>query len=471
MAEPAAGRGGNLLALALIQAFRMGAGMLVNVMVMRSAGVEGFGVFGYVTTLVGLASFGTTMGMDRLLKREMARAPDGAGRWVGTGLAASALMSVATAVGIVLWTWAVDGRALVVGAAGFAAAGLALQALASILTSYFHAIQRMGLGTRPSLGGRLVLVAATAAFLAYGLDVRAVFAAQVLDGLVTVVLVAAVFRGLPDSPALTSSRGDVERLLRDAIPFGLNGLFGSIYLTSAVVLLAWFHPDAEVGVYRGAVMLVALFPIVAETFSNGIFPRMARHLGHPEAARDELEFAMRVLLAISVPAAVGGILTAEPLMVFLGGPEFAASALPFIIMAPILPLRFLNNGTSMTLTALDRQDDRTRGVFYAAVLSVVANLVVLPRYGAIGAAATTLGVEVFLTVWVQWRVAQVIPRLRLGGALLRVGAPALGMAAVLVLLPPMHVLGQIAIGGAVYLVAARLTGAWQPADLRALRRI
>lgn len=464
-------RGGNLVALALMQGFRMGAGMLVNVLVMRGLGVAGFGVYGYVTTLVGLVSFGTTMGMDRLLKREMARAPEQAGRWVGTGLAAAAAVSVVTAVGIVAWVAAVDGQGARITAGALAALALGLQALVAILTSYFHAIQRMGLGTRPTAAGRLTLVVATAAFLAAGLDVRAVFAAQVLDALVTLAGVAWVFRRLPDAPRLTTSGPDVKGLLRDAIPFGLNGLFGSIYLFSDVVLLAWFHPETEVGLYRGAVLLVSLFPILAETFSNAIFPRMARHLGQPDAARRELEFALRLLLAVSVPAAVGGALLAEPLMVWLGGADYAASALPFLFLAPVLPLRFVNNGTSMTLTALDRQDDRTRGVFFAAILNVCLNLLVLPRWGATGAAATTLATELFLTAWVQWRIGRILPRVQLGATLLRVGVPALGMAAVLWVLPPWHVLVRIGIGAAVYLVASRLTRAWQPADLGALRRI
>ena len=34
-------------------------------------------------------------------------------------------------------------------------------------------------------------------------------------------------------------------------------------------------------------------------------------------------------------------------MVFLGGADFSASALHFLVMAPLLPLRFLNNGYGM----------------------------------------------------------------------------------------------------------------------------
>lgn len=471
MTERNARPGGNLVALGLVQAFRMGAGAAVNVLVMRTVGVEGFGVFAYITTLVGLLGFLATMGMDRLLKRELARAPESAPRWVGAGLAASAGLAVVSAVAVLGWAFGVDGRPLVVTGAGLAALALGLQAMASIPTSYFHAIGRMSLATRPSALGRATLVVTAAGLLAAGFDLRAVFVAQVLDGLVTLVAVGWVWGRLPNLGAPTVALPDVRRLLADSVPFGLNALFGSIYLTSSVVLLALFSSETEAGLFRAAVLLLTLFPIVAETLSNGLYPRMARHLGDPAAARRDLEFAARVLLALSVPAAVGGVLLAEPLMVLMGGAPYAAAALPFAILAPVLPLRFLNNATGMTLTALDHQGARTRGVMLAAVLNVAANVYVLPRYGAAGAAATTLATEALLAGWLQLHVAPLVPGLRFGPALLRVAGPAAAMAGVLRVLPQAPVLLLVALGAGVFLGLGRVTGAWAPTDLRELRRV
>lgn len=463
-------RGGNLASLGAVQVARMASGMGVNVIVMRSLGVEGFGIYGYVTTLVGLASFGAGLGMDRLLKREIARDPGSAGHRLSTALAASLVLSVATGVGILAWVGLVDGRPDVLLAALFAAVALGLQALASVPVAYFHAIRAMGLGVRGNLAGRAVLVGATALAGVLGLGVPGVFGAQVLDAALTSAVVWVVFRRL--GVVLVPARGaEVRALIRASVPFGLNTLFGSLYLSVDVLLLAWLAGDAELGVYRAAVMLLALFPIVAETFTTGLFPRMARHLGRPDLAGAELRFASRILLAVSVPAAAGAMLTAEPLLVFLGGAPFAASAVPFVVMAPLLPLRFLNNGYGMTLTALDRQELRTRGVFCAALLNIVANLLVLSRYGAVGAAATTVFTEMMLFAWNSRAIAPIARGLRLGESLARVGLATAAMAAVLLLLPPVHVLVTIATGVAVYAGAALLTGGLHRDDLRHLRSV
>ncbi len=464
-------RGGNLAALGLIQVFRMVSGLAVNVMVMRGLGVERFGVYGYVMTLVGLASFGSSMGMDRLIKREMARDESRAGHYVATGLAASGLLSLTTGAAILAWAWLVDGRGIVVLASALAAVALGLQSLALVPVSAFHAIRRMGLGVRGNLFGRIVLVVATAVFLWQRFGVLAVFSAQILDAFITLAIVWFVYTRTIGTATLSTGTKDVRELIRTSLPFGMNALFVSIYLSVDVLLLGQVKGDKDVGVYRGAVMLLSLFPVVADTLSTGIYPRMARHLGRADLAGQELRFASRILLAVSVPAAVGGMLTAEPLMVFLGGAEFAASAMPFVVMAPLLPLRFLNNGYGMTLSALDRQQDRTNGAILAAVVNVGANLWAIPAYGVMGAAVTTLVTEVVLAIFMRWRIAPLVTGLGLVVTLVRVGIPAAVMAGMIVLLPPVHVVLTIAFGVAVYAVGGFVTGAWHPRDLHRLRSV
>lgn len=471
MADGGERRGGNLVSLALSQGFRLGSGLAINVMLMRALGVEGYGVYGYVMTLVGLAAFGASMGMNRLINRELARDPDAAGRMVATGLAATAGLSVLTAGAIALWIQQVDGRPEVLAAGLLAALAMGLQSMATVPEAAFHARSHMAPSVRGQVLGRVVLVAACAGLLLAGAGVLAIFVAQVLDAVATLLLILWNYRRHIGFGGMRTDRRAVVALVREAFPFGMNALFGSIYLSVDVLLLQVMRGDTEVGLYRGAVMLIALFPVLANTLTTGIYPRMARHLGDRAAAGGELAFASRILLLVSLPAAVGGFLVAEDLMVFLGGSDFARSALPFMIMAPLLPLRFLNNGFAMTLSTLNRQGDRTRGVMIAAVLNLGLNLVFIPKYGAAGAAGTTVATEVVLLAWNRWRIAPLVQGLGIGGSLLRVGVAAGLMGAALVATPELHVLVDIGVGVGVFAVVSRLSGAWARRDLGRLRRV
>ncbi len=480
MAAEASGRlarGGNLIALALGQAFRLGSGLAINVLLMRMLGVEGFGIYGYVMTMVGLAAFGTSLGMERLINRELSRDPGHRPALVAAGLATTALLSVATTAAVLAFAAATDGRPVVVFGAGVATVALGAQGLGTVLTAAFHAARDMRPSAQAQMAGKVTLVAATLLGLLGGLGIMAVFLAQLLDALVTLGWIARAYHRRLGFAGHRTAPPAVAALARRSLPFGMALLFGSIYLSVDVLVLGLLKGDTEVGLYRGAFMLVALFPVIANTLTTGYFPKLARTLGDPAATGRELSFLARVLLAISLPAAVGGMLVAGPLMVFIGGDEFAQSALPFVIMAPMLPLRYLNNAFATTLSTLNRQQDRTRGTMLAAVVNLGLNLVVIPRYGAAGAAATTLATEVVLAAWLRWRVGPLVDGdgvgvgLGLGPTLLRVGLPAAAMGAVLLPLGGQHVVLQILAGASVYAVVGRLTGAWSPSDLRRLRRV
>ncbi len=468
--EAAPRRGGNLGFLGFSQVVRVVSGLAINVMLMRWLGVEGFGIYGYVATLVGVLAFGSHLGINKLLKREIARDHARAPALISTALLAVTISSALTGLVVVGWASLLDGRGPVVLAAALAAAALALRSQATVVVAAFHAIRRMALGVGPHLVGRVVLVASTATLLWIRPDVVSVFLAQIADGLVTLLLVGVVFHR--QVGRLVSCRlADARSLARESVPFSLNSLFGSIYLSVDVILLQQIRGEAEVGIYRAAAVLIGMLPLLAETLNAGIFPRMARHLGDPTAAGRELRFAARVLLVVGVPIAVGGMLLAEPLMVLLGGGAYASSAAPFVLMAPLLPLRYLNNGFGMTLSSLNRQPQRTRGVLYAALFNLGTNLVAIPLWGAMGAAATTLLTELLLTAWLGLQVRPVVDRLGVGGVLVRLLPAAVAMAAVLWLLPPVHVLVAVAIGVVVYAPLSLATGAWRPDDLRRLRRV
>ena len=82
---------------------------------------------------------------------------------------------------------------------------------------------------------------------------------QVLDALVTLGIIGWMYKRHLGLEPLRTSWSAVKTLVKAAAPFGLNTLFGSIYLSVDVLLLAVMKGDTEVGVYRGAVMLIALF--------------------------------------------------------------------------------------------------------------------------------------------------------------------------------------------------------------------
>jgi O-antigen/teichoic acid export membrane protein len=463
-------RSGNVPALGVSEGVRVGVGLAAAILTARWLGPEGLGVVAFVNSVTGVVAFLATMGAHFLITREIARHRERAPVLYGAGMLSTVVLGLISAglvTGYVAWR---DPRPelVICGAVG----GLFLmgRALETIPISVIQGVRRMPLQVPGVLAGRLSHLATLVALLMAGFGPVAAFASRAFGTLVALLTHdRMVRRRLEVRPVVRPAES--VRLVRQSVPFGLNMLFGAIYLQSDYLIVKETHGMLEVGMYGAAAQLIVQLALLAQVLNKGLYPKLSGMTSDRQAAADELVFVSRLLLVVSVPVAVGGICLAEPLLGLLYGADFYLAAWPLMLLLPMLPLRFLNTGYGTVLAAFDRQSIRTRGVFYAAVFNVAANLVVVPYYGAAGAAATTLATEVLLTlVLLRWALPE-LPTYSAWGPLVRTLVPALPMAAAVLLCPFFPVLVRIGVGIAVYLPLAYLTGGWAPSDLRRLRQI
>lgn len=461
-------RGGNVIALAVTRGLRFAAGFGVNLVLAAWLEPKGFGVFGFLTSAMALFLFGSNLGLPLLLGREVARHPEEADELAGRAVTAVGLLSVVTGLVMVGYVSVLDPRPYVLWSAAFASLALAFNSVGQVLGAVFLGRRTASHEVPGALVGRVVYVGATAGLLLGGAGIVGVFGAQALAGAATLVVHVVVYER--QVGRLWPRLDGVVLLARRAVPFGLNALFGAVYLQADVQVLKAFHDDAEVGLYQAAALMILHLPVLAQVLNNGLYPRLSRHIGDPVAAGADLGLAMRILLVLSVPIALGGMAMPRDLMALLGE-DYRGAGLALAIMMPLLPLRFLNNGVGMALSALDRQEYRTRAVFLAAVFNLLANVLVIPRWGAAGAAATTLLTELVLVLGFAYGLRGQVVGLQVLRWLSMVLLPALVMLGVVLATAALPVLVRVALGGLVYLPLAHLTRAWSVDDLRELRRI
>ncbi|MFK7930055.1 MAG: flippase [Myxococcota bacterium] len=465
-----AGRGGNVIALVLSQVVVSASGFVVQIVLARFLGPESFGLFGFIASVVSVLAFVADLNLQVLLAREVARDTPSAGAGLGNGLLTITFTSsLAVALSVAL-VGVLDGRPVALLAALFAGLALGTSAARSVVEAVFQGLQNMRPLVVANLVGRVIYLGATLALLALGFDVVGVFAASIIGPLLTAVVLIVLFIRRVGPIQLGPVVAVLPRI-RETVPFLLGGLFTSVYLASDVLVIKAFHGDDEVGMYRAASLLLLQLGVVAVVINRALYPRVAKTLGSPEEARIEVAFGMKVLLAVSLPLGVGGLLVGDALLPFLVGVGYESGIPAFLVLMPLLPVRFLNNLLANALSALDQQKERTIGAGVAAGVNVVANLALVPFMGAFGAAITTVASDAVLLVFQAWRLSRSIgmipffwPTVRLLPAL-----AALGL--VVWLLPDLHVALRVLLGGVAYVVVAWGTGALTLADLRRIRRI
>lgn len=473
-APPVAAQQGSAIWLALTRIVLIVAGFGVQMLLWEYLGEDDFGLYSIIVAAVGLFGFLAHLEMAVLLARQAARNPDQARSRLGRALGVLGLTALPT-VGLIVAYIVVSEQDvdLALPAALAAVAAVAL-GVSTLFQGVLQGLRRMRVFPVATLTSRGTFVGLAAAALLLGGGLSGVFLAQIIGYVVMVTVLGASFIrhvGWPEIPAL----GRVLSMARESVPFGLNRLYGSIYLQSDLLIVGWFHSPAEAGIYYLASLVLVNLAVISGVVVMALYPALSRDAGNREAMGDHVGFALRLLLLFGVPAAVGGMLVAEDLL-GLFFDDSAAAVPAMIVLLPVLCLRFMNHLTGMVLSATDRQDERTRTIMVAAAFNVVANLIVVPFLGAFGAACTTLVTESLLAVWLWVLIRPEVARMQVLGGLARIGLGAVVMAAVVVGLsyvPVSHgafVLVQVGVGGAVYVVLTFVLRAWSRRDLGRLRR-
>lgn len=190
-----------------------------------------------------------------------------------------------------------------------------------------------------------------------------------------------------------------KEILKSSLPVALSILFTAIYIRTDALMLSLMKPQADVGIYRLAAKIVEtiiFFPALLVELTMPSFSLFAFTTG--SLFNQIFKKTFNILFLMAIPVVVCLILFAEPIVLILGGKEFISSAVPLRIMALVIGMVFLNNLGGKALIALEFQKAGMWIYLSGAVLNIISNLIVIPKYSYVGASFTTLMTEVIVTI-------------------------------------------------------------------------
>ena len=255
------------------------------------------------------------------------------------------------------------------------------------------------------------------------------------------------------------------KLLRAATVPGITRLLRAFIFTFDVLLLGFLGMRADLGLYTAAYRVCLLVLAIQAALHSSYWAAGAR-AESPAALGRVVTRAMALAGAVAMPLVVGGIVVGRPLMVLLFGDAYVAGAPMLAWLLVSMACTLAHGGYTVGFIAAgDPRRDLTV-MAAAAVFNVVANLLVVPRYGALGASVVTAGSELVALI-----LCIFAGHARGWGVRFRVLWPPMISAAVMALLlvllrDRLEVLFCIALGGAVYVAVLLAVGV--PEDARPL---
>ena len=184
-------------------------------------------------------------------------------------------------------------------------------------------------------------------------------------------------------------------LIRQGAPLSASTVFMTLYFRIDVFFLDYFWGSGEVGGYAAAYRLAEAIPLLATAVSASIFPLICQYDSRKDfdSLAKLLRGSQKVLLALVVIVGVSIMWCSGWLVDLLYSGKFPDAALALTILGIGQIIVFSNLLSFSVLTARNR--GRSMMLVTAAMLpgNAVLNWLVVPHYGMVGAAATTVATE------------------------------------------------------------------------------
>lgn len=448
------------------------ASLVLFAAIARRLGVEQLGVFVLAFSVVQIALVAIDLGLDRYLLREVARDRSSLGEWVGSILAAKAILAVPVLGATVGLTFLVDYTAQQQEAIAVVAIALFFDSLGRTAFAALNAFERGDVLSLGLLTQRLGSAGAGLVVLAAGYGVVGVCAAFGLGTMVGTLVAFFLMRRATGLSLGALKPGRWRRAVGVSREFALQDVFTQLLFRFDAVILSVISTVTVVGIYGGAYRLLEATFFLTQAVSGAFSARYA-YLGPDTqpSVGDVFERSLKLAIVLLLPVTVVfGVLT-SPVLDVIFGPELADAAEPLRILAPaVVLMSIVKLGGS--LIASQRSPRILVWTTAAAVaLNVALNLILIPRYEASGAAAAMLITEALLAAVVLAIASGVAGGLRWTRLLSAPAAGAIAAVGVMLVLrdvPELAIAAGLASYAAAFLLVERVVS---PQDFSALSRL
>jgi O-antigen/teichoic acid export membrane protein len=362
-----------------------------NVYVVRRLGDVHFGRYSAVMAYVAIFAVFTDWGMSSYAVREMAKDLKKTAWLLPNTVAIRIVLSLV----IILFAplsalWLGKGDDMVLGVF-IASAGLLLYAFQGPLDNALTAHERLDYRSAFNLVNQLVFWGLSVLLLINGMGFIGLLIAS-LAGVTTTALLSGWVLSRFGVGRLVLSVHRWPQLFLDALPFGVSSISYAFMQRFDTVLMSLALTDSAVGWYNVSWTLTNMMLLIAQSIAIAMYPSMVRsHTENPGSLRRVVWRAIKYLLIVCLPIAVGGTVLADRIIITLYEETFLNSIPVLRTILWALPSLFLLELLGRVASTLHLERPAARINVINAVTTVALNLVLVPTMGILGAALALVG--------------------------------------------------------------------------------
>lgn len=196
---------------------------------------------------------------------------------------------------------------------------------------------------------------------------------------------------------------NLKKHLKAVLVFFAMSCATTIYTNLDTVMLGFMKSDIDVGYYNAAVKIKVILVQVVASLGGVLLPRCSYYVekGMWDDFKRICSKALNFVAVIALPLSIYFIIYARDAIMFLSGTEYLGAILPMKIIMPTLLFIGMTNILGLQiLVPLGKEKIVLYSEIVGAIIDLLLNIVLIPNFGASGAAIGTLVAE-FAVLLVQ----------------------------------------------------------------------
>lgn len=198
---------------------------------------------------------------------------------------------------------------------------------------------------------------------------------------------------------------DLRRHMLPVLTFFAMSCATTIYTNLDTVMLGFMKTDIDVGYYNAAVKIKTILVSIVTSLGAVLLPRASYYIenGLIDDFKRITKKAFSFVFLIAFPLMLYFMFYAKEGIFFLSGRAYEGSILPMQIIMPTLLLIGISNILGIqVLVPLGKEKTLLYAEIAGAIVDLLINFILIPRFASAGAAIGTLVAEIVVTLVCIW---------------------------------------------------------------------
>lgn len=382
----------NIFWSTLTSVLQLYTGSVVFIVLAKLMSVEDFGILSFGFSLSALAVIVADFGFSLMVIKEYPEHKSLHKKYISNSLLAKGALSIACV--ILFFTYiglAYQGDWFKVGA---------IYIFFAIITSFTIYLQsvlkvqnRFHKYTESTIVYAIAVSVVILAYAKFQLDLLQLVGYLLLAKIIQLAWTAYLCR---QSLGSTDSLQSIGKLIKRSWSFGLHTVLGIFYFMIDTQIISLYLGATDVALYQSVFRIVLILLVFSDIVSNVLLPYLSYKYYQKDNISELVSKIFLYMLIIGCSLFLAFTSFKVPILELLYTPEYAQAAVLVLPFSIVVILRTSSALLGNILTISNRQVYRVITVGVSLAISIVLNLICIPKYGIISAAWVSVVVHIVL---------------------------------------------------------------------------